>query len=166
MTPEFRQDLVKLAPRLRRFAYSLTNHRADADDLVQSAYERALKNAESFRVGTRLDSWLYRIIQNLWIDQRRRLATRGTEVDPVDAGLSDGGAAAGAPAARLMLAQVREAMAELPDGQRAVISLVAIEGLSYKEAAEALEIPVGTVMSRLARARERLAPLTADAGRA
>ncbi|MDT8853548.1 RNA polymerase sigma factor [Paracoccaceae bacterium Fryx2] len=166
MSSTFRRDLVALVPRLRRFAFSLAGNRQDADDLVQAACEKALRNAAQFRTGTRMDSWMYRIIQTLWIDDRRRAAVRGTRVDPDDAHLSDEGRAASLPEARLMLAQARTAMAALPEGQRAVLSLVAIEGLSYKETAEVLDIPVGTVMSRLSRAREALLPgLGLSAGR-
>lgn len=154
----FRQDMVALVPRLRRFALTLTGNAPDADDLVQSACVKALRNAEQFREGTRMDSWMYRIIQTLWIDDRRRAQTRGTQIDPDTVGLSDGGAAARLPEDRMMLDKARTAMADLPENQRTVLSLVAIEGLSYKEAAEVLDIPTGTVMSRLSRARDALLP--------
>ncbi|MDZ7907936.1 MAG: RNA polymerase sigma factor [Gemmobacter sp.] len=154
----FRSDLVALVPKLRRFAQSLTGNRQDGDDLVQAACEKALRNAAQFVPGTRMDSWMYRIIQTLWIDDRRRNHTRGTAIDPEDAYLSDEGRAANLPEDRMMLAQTRRAMADLPENQREVLALVAIEGLSYKDAAETLAIPVGTVMSRLSRAREALLP--------
>lgn len=156
MSDTFRRDLIALVPKLRRFALTLSGSRADADDLVQSACERALKNVDRFEPGSRMDSWMYRIVQNLWFDDRRRHAVRGRTVDPEDAGLSDGGLAARAPEDRLMLARVREAVATLPEAQRAVLALVAVEGLSYREAAATLDVPVGTVMSRLSRAREAL----------
>lgn len=156
MANSFQRDLVDLVPKLRRFAFGLTGARADADDLVQAACERALKNRERFQPGTRMDSWMYRIVQNLWLDDRRRGQVRGHRVDPDDAHLSDAGKAARAPEDRLMLEQVRTAMDELPEPQRAVLALVALEGLSYRETAEVLEVPIGTVMSRLARAREAL----------
>lgn len=165
MDAPFQRELVRLVPRLRRFALSLSRTQADADDLVQSACERALRNKASFRPGTRMDSWMYRIIQNLWLDNRRRLKTRKEEIDPMDANLSDNGKAASAPAARLMLGQVETAIAALPDDQRVVLSLIALEGHSYKEVAAMLEIPIGTVMSRLSRARDRLAPLASSQGR-
>lgn len=158
MTDTFRHDLVALIPRLRRFARSLVGNAQDADDLVQAACEKALRNAAQFQPGSRMDSWMYRIIQTLWLDDRRRAQTRGTLVDPDDAHLSDGGMAARLPQDRLMLAQVRSAMADLPEAQRVVLALVAIEGLSYKDAAAVLDVPVGTVMSRLSRAREALLP--------
>jgi RNA polymerase sigma-70 factor, ECF subfamily len=158
VTDAFRRDLVALVPKLRRFARSLVGHPQDADDLVQAACEKALRNVGQFQVGTRMDSWMYRIIQNLWLDDRRRARTRGTAVDPDEAYLSDEGKAAQLPEDRMMLAQVRGAMKSLPEGQRDVLALIAIEGLSYKEAAEVLELPVGTVMSRLSRARDALLP--------
>lgn len=154
----FRRDLVALVPRLRRFALSLTGSAQNADDLVQAACEKALRNAAQFVPGTRMDSWMYRIVQTQWLDERRRTTRRGTAIDPEDAHLSDDGKAANLPEDRLMLARARAAMAELPEGQREVLALVAIEGLSYREAAETLAVPVGTVMSRLARAREALLP--------
>ena len=149
---------------MRRFALSMTNSQPDADDLVQSACERALANDTSFKPGTRMDSWLYRIIQNLWVDDRRRLKTRKEEVDPMYVELGDAGKSASAPAARLMLNKVQSAMGELPDDQRIVLSLIAIEGHSYRETAEMLDISIGTVMSRLSRARAKLAPLARSEG--
>jgi RNA polymerase sigma-70 factor (ECF subfamily) len=158
VTDAFRRDLIALVPKLRRFAASLVGQQQDADDLVQAACEKALRSASHFQPGTRMDSWMYRIIQNLWLDDRRRARTRGTVVDPDDAYLSDEGKAAQLPEDRMMLAHVRNAMTTLPDGQREVLSLIAIEGLSYKETAEVLDLPIGTVMSRLSRAREALLP--------
>jgi RNA polymerase sigma-70 factor (ECF subfamily) len=154
----FRRELVALVPVLRRFAASLTGNRADADDLVQAACEKALRNRAQFTPGTRMDSWMYRIIQTLWLDDRRKRRVRGAAVDPEDAHLSDEGKAASLPEDRIMLARVHDAMQALPEPQRAVLSLVAVEGLSYREAAEVLEVPVGTVMSRLSRARDSLLP--------
>jgi RNA polymerase sigma-70 factor, ECF subfamily len=154
----FRRDLVDLVPRLRRFALGLTGNRQDADDLVQGACEKALKNAAQFTPGTRMDSWMYRIVQTLWLDDRRRRAVRGPAIDPDDVVLSDEGRAAALPGDRMMLAQARAAMADLPQGQREVLALVALEGLSYRETAEVLGLPIGTVMSRLSRAREALLP--------
>ncbi|MDZ4392877.1 RNA polymerase sigma factor [Cypionkella sp.] len=158
MTDVFRRDLVTLVPKLRRFARSLVGNAQDADDLVQAACEKALRNVDQFRLGTRMDSWMYRIVQNLWLDDKRRDRTRGTTINHEDAYLSDEGKAAQLPEDRMMLAQVRTAMATLPVGQREVLALIAIEGLSYRETAEVLDLPVGTVMSRLSRAREALLP--------
>lgn len=158
MADQFKQDLVALVPKLRRFALSLTGNSADADDIVQSACVKALKNHAQFQPGTRMDSWMYRIIQTLWIDDKRRAKTRGAQIDAEHAGLSDEGRAARLPEDRMMLKSARAAMAELPENQRAVLSLVAIEGLSYKETADVLDLPIGTVMSRLSRARDALLP--------
>jgi len=157
-TLKFRTDLVALVPRFRRFARSLTGNVQDADDLVQAACEKALRNFGQFVPGTRMDSWVYRIIQNLWLDDRRKAVRRGTAIDPDDAHLSDEGKGANLPEDRMMLAQARAAMAELPEGQREALALVAIEGFSYREAADTLQVPIGTVMSRLSRAREALMP--------
>lgn len=165
MSRQFRTDIVAALPKVRRFAYSLTGNMADADDLLQSACERALRNEASFQPGTRMESWMYRIVQNLWIDECRRRRVRGTAVDPEDAGLSDGGSAARGTEDRMTLEQVRAAMANLPEAQRAVLALVAVEGLSYRETSEILEIPVGTVMSRLSRARDALMRHTSEIGR-
>lgn len=154
----FRRELVGLVPKLRRFALSLSGNPQDADDLVQAACEKALKNRSQFQPGTRMDSWMYRIVQTLWLDDRRRHKVRGTAIDPDDAHLSDEGKAANLPGDRMMLAKVRVAMGSLPEGQREVLSLVAIEGLSYRETADVLGLPIGTVMSRLSRARESLLP--------
>lgn len=158
MSDSFRRDLVALVPKLRRFAYSLTGNMQDGDDLVQAACEKALRNADQFIPGTRMDSWMYRILQTLWIDDRRKAQRRGAAVDPDEVHLSDDGKAASLPEDRMMLARTRAAMAALPEGQREVLALIAIEGLSYREAAETLDIPVGTVMSRLSRARDALLP--------
>lgn len=156
MDGRFQHELVELVPRLRRFAYALTGSADAGDDLVQAACERALRSAEQFRAGTRMDSWMFRIMQNLWLDDRRRRRVRGTQIDPETAGLSDDGFGARQLEDQVALAQVRAAVDTLPDDQRAVLVLVAIEGLNYREAADVLDLPMGTVMSRLARARARL----------
>lgn len=152
----FQRDLVELVPRLRRFAYALTGSSDAGDDLVQAACERALRSADQFRPGTRMDSWMFRIMQNLWLDDRRRRRVRGTSVDPEAVDLSDDGMGVRQLDDQLELAQVRAAVDALPDDQRSVLVLVAIEGLNYREAADVLELPMGTVMSRLSRARARL----------
>lgn len=155
----FQLDLVALVPRLRRFAYALSGSADVGDDLVQAACERALRNAAQFRPGTRLDSWMFRIVQNLWLDDRRRRRVRGHQIDPEAVALSDDGAGARQAEDRVTLEQVRACVAALPEDLRVVLALVALEGRSYREAAETLEIPIGTVMSRLSRARGQLLPL-------
>ena len=154
----FANDLVALLPRLRRFARALSGSADRADDLVQSACERALRAQASFVPGTRLDAWMFRIIRNLWIDGLRADgggARRQVPIEEADAVTAPHGPAAAEAA--LALDDVRRAMAALPEPQREIIVLVCIEGLSYREAAEVLDVPIGTVMSRLARARLALA---------
>lgn len=146
-------QIVALLPRLRRFALGLTRKPEDADDLVQAAVERALSNLDRWKEGSRLDSWLFRIMQNLWIDQVRAQRTRG--VSAGDAELPDlpGEDGRDVNEARLTLRATLDAVWRLPDDQRAVMMLIVVEGYSYREAAEVLDVPIGTVMSRLARAR-------------
>jgi RNA polymerase sigma-70 factor (ECF subfamily) len=147
--------MAVLLPRLRRFAYGLTGSIDAGDDLVQSACERALSRLHQWQAGTRLDSWMYRIMQNLWFDELRAGRRRELVTEELDA--MTGGDAETEMAMRLDLAAVRRRIADLPPDQRAVLLLVSVDGLSYKEAAVALEVPIGTVMSRLARARLALA---------
>lgn len=156
----FRVELRALIPRLRRFGHSLTGSAEDGDDLVQEALEKALSREGQFQVGSRLDSWMYKIMQNAWIDQKRSAARRGRVFQP----MSDDVVAVGEDGrdvfdARINLRQVREAMTQLHADERSVLALVSIEGLTYREAAETLGIPIGTVMSRLSRARSRLLQL-------
>lgn len=158
------EDLIALLPRLRRFARALARNDDEADDLVQSACERALRNRDSFVPGTRLDSWMCRIVQNLWIDRCRSAAGRAETVeidDALDVAGSDGRAVT---LSRLTLNEVRRRVRELPEEQRLVLALVTLEGLSYREAAERLAVPIGTVMSRLSRARRRLMDLDPTVG--
>ena len=163
MSQEIRGEIAALVPRLRRFAYAICGNREEGDDLVQTACVKALSRLEQYQPGTRLDSWMFRIIQTTFIDATRRRKRRGEQSDPeVLERISDGGRGADQNEHRLLLARVREAIAALPEEQRAVIALVAIEGYSYKEAAAALEAPVGTIMSRLNRARARLLPLISE----
>lgn len=151
MADHVRSNLAAHLPRLRRFAWGLAGSRDEGDDLVQAACEKALARADQFTPGSRLDSWLFRIVQTTWID-RRRQAARRTEADPdLLAQLPDERPHAGE--ARLALGTVERAIATLPEEQRAVLLLVSIDGVAYREAADILEIPIGTVMSRLARAR-------------
>lgn len=148
-----RDELVSLLPRLRRFGRALARHREDADDLVQIAVERALLRADQWQPGTRLDSWIFRIMKNAWIDEVRARQRRDDILLPEEAGEHVGVASMDAHANALA---VQQAMARLNDDQRAAVALVLVEGLPYKEAAEVLDIPVGTLTSRLARAREAL----------
>jgi len=151
-----RQQLVELLPRLRRFARSLAKSPHDADDLVQLAVERALLRLDQWRPGSRLDSWMFGIIRNAWIDETRSRRRRDSVFEPEEAGEHVADAASEAHIHRL---SVEAALARLPGEQREVVALVLIEGLAYKEAAAVLDVPIGTVTSRLARGREALEAL-------
>lgn len=153
----FERELLTLLPRLRRFGRSLARDAADADDLCQAALERALKAREQWQPGTRLDAWMYRIIRNCWIDEVRARTRRAQTFAPEEAGAAVGVAAHEDVERNVELTDVARAMAELPAEQREVIALVLVEGLAYREAAEVLEIPMGTLTSRLTRGRQALA---------
>ncbi|WP_029921999.1 RNA polymerase sigma factor [Nevskia soli] len=164
---DFKTELTALLPRLRRFALVRTGSLDAADDLVQAACERAWVARDTWKPGTRMDSWMFTIMQNLHIDEIRTAATHGIresaetlEVVP-DQRWSQG------MEAGLALEQVARIMKQLPESMRVVLALVPIEGLTYQEAADVLGVPVGTVMSRLARARsELMRRLQAGAGEA
>jgi RNA polymerase sigma-70 factor, ECF subfamily len=148
----FNDQLIAVLPRLRRFARGLTGVAAEADDLVQAACERALARQHQFQEGTRFDSWMFRIVQTIWIDQIRAREVRKEDGDVAEERLGSD-VAVRRIEARLALAEVRQAVDHLPPDQRATLLLVTVEGLSYKEAAAVAGVPVGTIMSRLARAR-------------
>lgn len=156
---DIREDIVALLPRLQRFAYTLTGSRDEADDLLQEACEKALGRLAQFQPGSRLDSWMFRILQTTWIDKgrwrQRRPQAADSELELALLAVDD--RIEQRVEARAALDIVRRTMAALPEEQRAVLGLCAIDGLSYQEAADILEIPIGTVMSRLARARKKLA---------
>ena len=152
-TDTLRRDLGALLPRLRRFARALTRHREDADDLVQIGVERALTRAAQWQPGTRLDSWVFRIMQNAWIDELRARARRDETFVDEELGEQVG---VSTSETQIDAIAVRKAVSRLGDEQRAAVALVLVEGLPYKEAADVLGIPIGTLTSRLARARETL----------
>jgi RNA polymerase sigma-70 factor, ECF subfamily len=154
---ELRTQLVALLPRLRRFARTITRHREDADDLVQLALERALQRLDQWQPGTRLDSWMFMIVKNAWIDEVRARTRRDAVFLPEEAGENVGQAVGDWPVDRQhQRIDVQRAMAQLNDDQRLAVGLVLVEGLPYKEAAEVLGVPIGTLTSRLARARDTL----------
>lgn len=149
-----KNELIDAMPQLRRFAYSLTGSMDDADDLLQNTVERALNH--KVPEGVDLTKWLFRVCRNLWIDDYRSQKVRQeATLQPQlqDREIVDGERAM---SSEIELDQVTRAMDKLPDDQRLVLSLVAAQGMSYKEVAATLEIPAGTVMSRLARARTAL----------
>jgi RNA polymerase sigma-70 factor (ECF subfamily) len=161
MTNDVRHQIIALLPRLRRFARALCGSAQEADDLVQGACERALRGLGGWQPGTRLDSWMFRILRNLWIDdlRRKKVATLGDETDTIA-----GGDGRRDVESRLALAQVRDLILALPEAQREVLVLVCIEDMSYRETAAILDVPIGTVMSRLSRARQALAAGLDDDG--
>ncbi len=156
MTDDVRHQMVALLPRLRRFAFVLTRDLERADDLVQETCVRALDKLGQWEAGTRLDSWLYRIAQNIWFDTLRAQKTRGQQQDIDERYDLVGEDGRNVAESRLALADISNAIGRLPAEQQVLIALVCIDGLSYKEAAETLQVPIGTVMSRLARARQAL----------
>ena len=148
----FGDQLIAVLPRLRRFARGLTGSATEADDLVQAACERALARQHQFQEGTRFDSWMFRIVQTIWIDQ-----IRARDVRKEDSEVGEDRLGSDEPVrrveARLALEEVRRAVDRLPPDQRTALLLVTVDGLSYREAAEIVQVPIGTIMSRLARAR-------------
>ncbi len=149
-TENIQARIIELLPRLRRFARNLTRNPHDADDVVQIAIERALTRLDQWHRDARLDSWLFRIVRNAWIDETRSRARRDALFAPEEAGEAIGAAAIDREVDRL---SVETAMSRLPEEQRSAVSLVLVEGLPYKEAAQVLDVPIGTLTSRLARGR-------------
>ena len=156
---QIREQIVDLLPRLRRFARTLARDPHDADDLVQVAVERALARSEQLRPDSKLSSWMFGILRNAWIDETRTRGRRNRIFAPEELGENVGDAASGSHAEAL---SVQDAMARLPDEQRIAVGLVLVEGLSYKEAAEIMGVPIGTLTSRLARGRDALQSMLAD----
>ena len=151
-----------MLPRLRRFAHGLAANRADADDLTQMTIERALRARTQWQEGTRLDAWLYRIMRNLWIDTVRSRARSSKILAPAEAGEHVGHDPTAQMDASLDLGRFMQAMEQLPPEQREVVALVLIEGLGYRETAELLSLPIGTVSSRLVRGRTALLALVKE----
>lgn len=153
---QFCDDLTALLPRLRRFARGLTQDAADGDDLCQATIERALRARDQWQVGTRLDAWVYRIMRNQWIDEVRARTRRAQTFAGEEEGLAVGDAGDRAIESHVELGQVGRALETLPDEQREAVMLVLVEGFAYREAAEIIGCPLGTLTSRLVRGREAL----------
>jgi RNA polymerase sigma factor (sigma-70 family) len=146
--------VLALLPRLRRFAIGLARDAADGDDLCQATVARALERRAQWQAGTRLDSWMYTMMRNVWIDEQRARRRRGETFVAEEAGAGvgvDGGQEAAAE-----LDVIQRALHTLPDEQREAVLLVMVEGWSYKEAAGIVGCPVGTLNSRLVRGRDAL----------
>jgi RNA polymerase sigma-70 factor, ECF subfamily len=156
---ELRTELLGLLPRLRRFARVLARNPHDADDLVQTAIERALAHAGQLRADAPVAGWMFGILRNAWIDEQRARGRRARLFAAADAGEDVADATHGAPLETLA---VQDAVARLPEEQRLAVALVLVEGLSYKEAAHIMEVPIGTLTSRLARARDALQAMLGD----
>lgn len=156
MTNDIRDRMVEFLPRLRRFAYSLTRNMDQGDDLVQDTCARALSRLDQWVPGTSLESWMFRIAQNIWLDQIRAGKVRGELVDVTDADQVAGDDGRIVTETALTLSDVESGMRRLSPEAQVLIALVCVDGLSYREAADSLGLPIGTVMSRLARARRAL----------
>jgi RNA polymerase sigma-70 factor (ECF subfamily) len=153
---QLRSEIAAMLPRLRRFARALAGQPADADDIVQIAVERALMRLDQFQPGTRLDAWLLTIVRNAWIDEARARQRRAQVFADAELGERVGAGGEAAAHAKLEANEVRKAMQSLPEEQREAVALVCVDGLAYREAAEVLGVPIGTLTSRLARGREAL----------
>ena len=159
---EFGARVNELIPRLRRYARALTGERSAADDLVQDTLERAWTKLHLWRAGSDLRAWLFTVMHNVHVNQVRSRSAAATV--PLDDDVADAPVRA-TQADMLEVRDIDTALKRLPVEQREVLLLVALEHMSYQETADTLGIPIGTVMSRLARARERLRMmLDADAG--
>ena len=151
------EQMVALLPRLRRFARNLAGDADSADDLVQMACTRALQRLEQYRDGTRMDSWLYRIVYTQWIDRVRRQQRRVRHNETIRGLEEFSGDEAPFDRRLISFMDVKRALGHLPQENRAAILLVTVEGHTYAEAAAVLGLPAGTVASRVARARVALA---------
>lgn len=158
----FLDEVERWIPNLRRYARALTRDREQADDLVQDCLERALSRRHLWKEDGNTRAWLFTIMHNIHANDTRRNSTRPATV-PID---EDGGQYARPPGQTDHVAglEMAAALAELPDEQRQVILLVALEGMSYGEVAEMVGVARGTVMSRLSRGRERLRRIMEEGG--
>lgn len=154
-----RKAIAAEIPRLRRYARALQGDPGAADDLVQDCVERALSRLHLFRAGTNLRAWLFTILHNIHVNsvRQQRRATDNLSLIP---GTETAASTGPSQSQGLELRDLTRALAALTEEQRQVVLLIAMEELSYREAAEVLSVPIGTVMSRLARGRERLRQLT------
>jgi RNA polymerase sigma-70 factor (ECF subfamily) len=160
----FSAELLQAIPALRRYCYALTGNAANADDLLQSSAEKALNRWQQYEPSTHFDRWLYRLCRNLWIDiMRREKPTEEwledeshAEQNELLAEAQQGAALEQEIGQKISLELVYSQMENLSSALRTVLYLVAVEGRSYQEASEILDIPTGTVMSRLSRARQQL----------
>ena len=158
---DFRRDLVSLLPKLRRFAMTLTRNANDADDLVQEVCERAISRSHLWNGEGRLESWIYTMTRNLWVDEVRKRKVRGTG-SMVDIFEQDDLNVEATAEKAVYANQLQKMILSMPEGLASVFLLVNVEGHSYRETATILGIPIGTVMSRLSTARLRLAAMLSE----
>lgn len=154
----FRGELIAALPKLRRFALTLTRNGADADDLVQAACARALEQMGRFQIGAKLEPWLYTMVRNIWISEMRKQKVRVGQGQVVAADTPELVTQIGGHAVTYGN-QIMDAVMSLPEGLSSVLLLVSVEGRSYRETANILDIPIGTVMSRVSGGRQRLRAL-------
>ena len=160
-SPEFKNGLLATIPSLRAFAYSLIGRSDRADDLVQETLTKAWAHQDSFHTGTNLRAWLYTILRNEFYSQMRK---KGREVEDVDGAYSRKVGVHAAQHGHLDMVDMRAALGELPSDQREALLLVAASGFSYEEAADICGVAMGTIKSRVNRARNRLAKILQVAG--
>jgi RNA polymerase sigma-70 factor (ECF subfamily) len=153
---QFRQHLLAAIPKLRAFALSLASHADYADDLVQETLMKAWNHQNSFQEGTNIKAWLFTILRNEYFSQLRK---RRREVEDADGDYAGSVVTPGGQESQLDMADLRIALQQLPDDQREAVVLVGASGFSYQEVAEICHVPVGTVKSRVNRARTKLAVL-------
>ena len=153
---DVRDQMIGHLPRLRRFALAITGDAIEADDLVQETCLKALSNLNQFQAGTRLDSWLFRIAKNAWLDKIKKVSSRTDHVDIDTAPELQDPTAQEVVEHRAALRDTSRAIAQLPEELSDLLILICIDGRSYEETAQMMELPIGTVMSRLARARRQL----------
>ncbi len=156
MPVDVRDQMIGHLPRLRRFALAITGDAIDADDLVQETCLKALSNLDQFQPGTRLDSWLFRIAKNAWLDRVKKVSFRTDHVDIDTAQDLHDPAALQVVEHRAALRDTSRAIAQMPEELSDLLVLICIDGRTYEETAKMMDLPIGTVMSRLARARRLL----------
>ena len=156
MRTDLTQQLIELIPRMRRFACGLSGERDRDDELVQAACERLLKHQHRLQPDTRLDSWLYRVIRNLHLDSLRSASVQDRGVEQMRQVADVSARNADSLEGEMALHEIQRGMAALSEEHRTVLMLVCVEGLSYRETADILQVPMGTVTSRLVRARKAL----------
>ena len=153
---EFRQRLLTMLPKLRRYCNALTGDMHSADDLLQSSVEKALRRWQQYQPGTEFERWMYRLCRNHWIDTMRTEKNSDELTDDLMV-TNEGDTPEQQALTQAALGQMQVHFNALSEGLRMALYLVAVEGRSYQEAADILDVPSGTVMSRLARARKHLA---------